>query len=333
MSNSIVAQTVSSDNFSPALRQAIADAAKLQPQVNGRYQAAIELLALGAVRMNQDGSIDVASRSGGQPHHLNGRSCDCKDATFNAPLVAGHRACAHQLAAWIIRKAAILAAATPAQPAPAAPSQPPVAFTLAQLIEAAGRLNHSAAYSLQPTYIGGHGYVQLLQAENDDPANDCYLICGDWREDRLFIAQWGAAHWGEPDAAAMAKAAAALNAQLPAAAAAEPAAAATMPAEASAAPTAALKPVVGYYIESSNSSVRLLVSHGNLYPKILAQFNGDDRLDQARAAAEARAASFAANIRQATPGAQVEVRHAMLPAAWRQRMGGFQVGKAWMVYA
>ena len=94
-----------------------------------------------------------------------------------------------------------------------------------------------------------------------------------------------------------------------------------------------LAPALAYYLESSGQGTKLMVTHGELYPKCVRVFEGEARLEQARTMATMRAAAFAEGIRQATPGAQAEVRVGLLPARWRQRMGGFQVGKAWVVYA
>lgn len=375
MSKSIVAQTGSVDNLSPALRQAVEAAKVLQPRVNGRYEAAIELLALGAVRVNEDGSVDVASRSGGPLHHLNGRSCDCKDATFNAPMIANRKACAHQVAAWMALKGlkiedSRLQMAEPDQTSkscwvcgskdlsqgdrrgqagrcrvcgsrlagndapttatPAASAATPGTLTLAQLTLAAAKVN-GVAYSLQPTHIGGHGYAQLLQAEEDADGHETYLICGDWQEDALFVARWGAA-WGQVDAEAMATLGAALR-PAPAQVVTVLGEAVTLPAGRAVAGPRPVRAELAYYIESSPSGAKLMVTTGSRLPRCLASFEGDDRLERARASAAARAAAQADGMRRATPGATVDVRQAPLPAAWRERMGGFQVGQAWVVYA
>lgn len=205
--------------------------------------------------------------------------------------------------------------ATP--PVEQAPAPTPAVYehmTITQLITAASKVNGNIPYVLAPTHIGGHGYAQILQAETDPQAHEFYLICGDWHDDELFVAQWGD-QWGQVDQTAMQ--------QLSAGLAPKPAATVT-----------AMKPVVAYYLETSAAGLKVMCTSGQALPKCVKIIdNIPDRNERAAALVSARAAELVAGYRSASPGAEIELRRALLPAQWRTRMGGDQIGKAWVVYA
>ena len=370
MSNQIILNSADLDNLPAALRQAIEDAKAIEPRVNGRYAGAIDRIIRSSATLNSDGTVDVLSRSEGHHvHHVgNGIPCDCQDARFHAPVIAGKPACVHQVVAWIVTKAARIAAETAkpvevaaqaqpdanarscwhcgstsladaalrgqpghchycgsqtlvvaaqAQPAEPAPTPEPAVnehMTIAQIMAAARKVNGNVAYVLAPTYIGGHGYAQILQAETDPQAHEFYLICGDWHEDELFVSQWGD-RWGQVDQAAMQ--------QLSAGLAPKPAATVT-----------AMKPVVAYYLETSAAGLKVMCTNGQALPKCVTIIdNIPDRNERAAALVSDRASRLVSSYRSASPGAEVELRRALLPAQWRNRMGGDQIGKAWVVYA
>jgi hypothetical protein len=318
-------------NLPAPIRQAIEAARTLRPQVNGRYESAVQLVATGGVRHNPDGSYDVISRSGGARHHLNGTSCDCQDAQHRAPEIAGRRACAHQVAVWIVAKAAILARPeTTAPPAPE-PTQPttapaPVApasdglpcLSLAGLLAAAAT-DQNTEYELVTTHMGGHGYVNILRATEDPEHHESYLVGGDWKQDRLHVCRWSD-HFGQPDYYTTRR-----LMQL------QPAVTPSLTIDAG--DPRGLVPASAYYLEASEDRVKVMLTHGETNPRPIRTFSGHDRLEEARTFARIRAEAQLRGLRQATPAGRFAVAHALLPEAWRQRMGGFQVGKAWVVYA
>ena len=305
MSTQIIPQAVQRSN-SPAVQQAILASRVIETQVGNRYATAVDLIKADAVVVAPDGVITVAGR-----YHITHSGCDCNDARFDAPLVNGRKACAHQVAGWIALKAARIAA------------QPPTAqaMTLAQIMQAATIVN-GVPYVLQPTHIGGHGYAQIVQATEDPQAHEIYLVCGDWREDALFVAQWGA-NWGKIDSAAMGQLLTSLVSPSKVASqiAAQPLAIAS-------------QPVIAYYLETSHTAgIKIMVANGRKLPKCLYIVAGPDRLTQAAAWIEARAGGMVDHWRQTTPAVNYELRRSLLPARWRTRMGGDQVGKAWIIYA
>lgn len=318
--NSIPDQT-QIDNLPPHVQQAIAAARAIEPQVNGRYTAAVNLVAAGAVSRNPAGGFDVLSRSAGQPYHINGVSCTCKDAEYNAPWIMNRKACAHQVAAWIVAKAELLARQAHPEPEPVV--EPAVetstssvelpvevaddaGLPLATLLAAAAK-SQGVPYELVQTHIGGHGEVNLLRAVAEDPqARESYLVDGDWRADRLHVCQWGR-QFGQPDWQTTAKL--------------RQVARGTM------------APAVAYYLEASERSIKVMVTRGEQFPKIVKMFSGSDRLEQAREFGRTRAEAQLQGLRNASPGAQFEMSISPLPAAWRQRMGGWQVGRGWVISA
>lgn len=302
-------------NLPSHIRQAIDAARAIEPQVNGRYAAAAHLVATGAVRHNPAGGFDVLSRTTGQPYHINGVSCTCKDAEYNAPWIAGRKACAHQVAAWIVAKAELLARQAQPEPTPVPAPAPAVesaevaddaGLPLATLLAAAAKAQ-GVAYELVQTHIGGHGDVNILRAATDDPqARESYLVDGDWREDRLHVCQWGKT-FGQPDWQTTAKL--------------RQVARGTM------------APAVAYYLEASERAIKVMVTRGEQFPKVVKMFSGVDRLDQAREFGRTRAEAQLQGLRNASPGAQFEMSISPLPDPWRQRMGGWQVGRAWVIFA
>lgn len=302
-------------NLPPHIRQAIDAARAIEPQVNGRYMAAAHLVATGAVRHNPAGGFDVLSRTTGQPYHINGVSCTCKDAEYNAPWIAGRKACAHQVAAWIVAKAELLARQAQPEPTPELEPAPAVesaevaddaGLPLATLLAAAAKAQ-GVPYELVNTHIGGHGEVAILRAASDDPSSrESYLVDGDWREDRLHVCQWGKT-FGQPDWQTTARL--------------RQVARGTM------------APAVAYYLEASERSIKVMVTRGEQFPKIVKMFSGSDRLEQAREFGRTRAEAQLQGLRNASPGAQFEMSISPLPATWRQRMGGWQVGRAWVISA
>lgn len=314
MATQIITQETLIANLPPTLRQAVAAAAALQPQVNGRYEAAVELVATGGARLNPDGSVDVVSRSGGARHHINGASCDCQDARFNAPTIAGRKACAHQVAAWIMAKAELLARQAQPEPTPEpAPAADPVEVTddaglpLATLLAAAAKAQ-GVQYELITTHMGGHGDVNILQAVEAPQANDSYLLDGDWRADRLHVCQWGR-QFGQPDWQTTAK----LQ---------------------QAAQRGRMEPAMAYYLETTGTWVlKVMVTRGEQFPKVVKTFNTPDKLERAREFVDARVEAQLRGLRNASPTRMFEERNALLPETWRQRMGGVQIGKGWVIYA
>ena len=302
-------------NLPPHIRQAIEAARAIEPQVNGRYAAATHLVATGAVRHNPAGGFDVMSRSTGIPYHINGASCTCKDAEYNAPWIAGRKACAHQVAVWIVAKAERLAGQAQPEPTPEPAPAPAVEFVevaddaglpLATLLAAAAKAQ-GVAYELVQTHIGGHGDVNILRAATDDPqARESYLVDGDWREDRLHVCQWGKT-FGQPDWQTTAKL--------------RQVARGTM------------APAVAYYLEASERSIKVMVTRGEQFPRVIKMFSGSDRLELAREFGRTRAEAQLQGLRNASPGAQFEMSISPLPATWRQRMGGWQVGRGWVISA
>ena len=161
--NSIPDQQLS-DNIPPHLAAAIEAAGTLAGQVGQhRLDAGIALATAGQVSRNPAGGFDVTSRTTGTPYHINGASCTCKDAEYGAPWVLGRKACAHQVAVWIVIKAARLAAQGAEVAAPAAiqpgtqpasePASELVELPLADLIAAAANVNGttSCTRSIIPT--------------------------------------------------------------------------------------------------------------------------------------------------------------------------------------
>lgn len=302
------------DNLPPHAQQAITAARAIEPQVNGRYAAAVNLVATGAVRHNPAGGFDVLSRTTGQPYHINGASCTCKDAEYNAPTIAGRKACAHQVAAWIMAKAELLARQAQPEPTPEpAPAADPVEVTddaglpLATLLAAAAKAQ-GVQYELITTHMGGHGDVNILQAVEAPQANDSYLLDGDWRADRLHVCQWGR-QFGQPDWQTTAK----LQ---------------------QAAQRGRMEPAMAYYLETTGTWVlKVMVTRGEQFPKVVKTFNTPDKLERAREFVDARVEAQLRGLRNASPTRMFEERNALLPETWRQRMGGVQIGKGWVIYA
>ena len=308
-------------NLPPHIRQAIEAARTIEPQVNGRYAAAVNLVAAGAVSRNPAGGFDVLSRTTGHPYHINGASCTCRDAEYNAPWIAGRKACAHQVAAWIVAKAELLA--RQAQPEPEPVVEPAVetstssvelpvevaddaGLPLATLLAAAAK-SQGVPYELVQTHIGGHGDVNLLRAVVENPqARESYLVDGDWRADRLHVCQWGR-QFGQPDWQTTARLRQVARGQM--------------------------QPAVAYYLETAGNGIKVMVTRGEQYPRVVKVFHGSLKLEQAREFGRTRAEAQLQGLRNATPGAQFEMSISPLPNAWRQRMGGSQVGRAWVVYA
>ena len=311
MATKSITQDTNLDNLPPHVEQAITAGRAIEPQVNGRYIAAVGLVVAGAVSRNPAGGFDVTSRTTSQPYHINGASCTCKDAEYNAPVIAGRKACAHQVAAWIMAKAEQIArqAQPEPEPAPAVESAEvaddpglPLAVLLAAAAKAQG-----VPYELVQTHIGGHGEVAILRAAGDDPSTkESYLVDGDWREDRLHVCQWGKS-FGQPDWPATAALWQAARGQM--------------------------QPAVAYYLETNSNGIKVMVTRGEQFPRPVKVFRGPDAREQAEAFAQARAEAQVQGLRNATPGARFDLSRSLLPNAWRQRMGGSQVGRAWVVYA
>lgn len=101
-------------NRLPATTRVAANAARALIEQAGanRFLGAVQIVAGRGVTRNADGSTTVQSRAGGPAHQITADGCDCKDAAFGAPVIAGRPACAHQIAAWIAAKAAQAAAAS-----------------------------------------------------------------------------------------------------------------------------------------------------------------------------------------------------------------------------
>jgi hypothetical protein len=173
-------------------------------------------------------------------------------------------------------------------------------------------------YIINTTHIGGHGDANLLQAVDNPPAHPTYLVCGNWHDDELYVAHWGR-RWGQVDEKAMRELVEAL---------ATPA-----PTSQTDQAMAALTPALAYYLETSANGVKVMVTHGEANPRPVKQFSGPERLEEAREFAATRAEAQLRGLQQATPGVRVDLRNDLLPETWRQRMGGYQVGKAWVVYA
>ena len=95
-------------NRLPSTTRAAANAARtlIEPAGANRFLGAIQIVAGRGVTRNADGTTTVQSRAGGPAHCIAANGCDCKDAAFGAPIIAGRPACAHQIAAWISAKAA-----------------------------------------------------------------------------------------------------------------------------------------------------------------------------------------------------------------------------------
>jgi len=100
-------------NRLPAATRVAANAARTLIEQAGanRFLGAIQIVAGRGVTRNADGATTVQSRAGGPAHRITANGCDCKDAAFGAPIIAGRPACAHQIAAWIAAKATQAAAA------------------------------------------------------------------------------------------------------------------------------------------------------------------------------------------------------------------------------
>lgn len=315
MATKSITQDTNLDNLPSHVQQAITAAKTIEPQVNGRYIAAVGLVVAGAVSRNPAGGFDVLSRSTGQPYHINGASCTCKDAEYNAPIIAGRKACAHQVAAWIVAKAEQIArqaeaveATEPAlEPAPEPVEADDAGLPLAALLAAAARAQ-GVPYTLVTTYIGGHGDVAILRAATEDPqARESYLVDGDWRADRLHVCQWGKA-FGRPDwqtTAALRQVA-----------------------------RGAMEPAVAYYLETvAGGGIKVMVTRGEQFPRPVKVFRGPSARNEAGEFARTRAEAQVQGLRNATPSARFDLAHTLMPAGWRQRMGGSQVGRAWVVYA
>lgn len=322
MATKSITQDTILDNLPPHLQAAIDAGRTIEPQVNGRYTAAVNLVVTGAVSRNPAGGFDVMSRSTGIPYHINGASCTCKDAEYNAPIIAGRKACAHQVAAWIVAKAELLASqATSANPAESQPEPTPAPMVsavepvetaetagvpLATLLAAAAKAQ-GVAYELVQTHIGGHGYVNILQAAREDPSTkETYLVDGDWDADRLHVCRWGKT-FGQPDWQTTARLQKVARAKM--------------------------APAVAYYLEASENRIKVMVTRGEQFPKVIKTFSGSDRLDQAREFSRTRAEAQLQGLRNASPHAQFEMAISPLPDAWRQRMGGWQVGRGWVISA
>lgn len=324
MATKSITQDPNLDNLPPNVRQAIDAGRTIEPQVNGRYAAAVNLVATGAVSRNPAGGFDVASRTTGQPYHINGVSCTCQDAEYNAPWIAGRKACAHQVAAWIFAKSEQIARQVQPEPVPAPVVEPVVApvvelvevtetadddagLPLATLLAAATKMA-GVEYELVTTHIGGHGDVSILQAVEAPQANDPYLLDGDWRADRLHVCQWGRA-FGQPDPQTTAK----LR---------------------QAAQRGRMQPAMAYYLEATGTcEIKVMVTRGEQFPKCVKLFRMSDKLERAREFIDARVEAQLQGLRNASPNRTFEVRDTLLPEAWRQRMGGFQIGKGLVIYA
>lgn len=310
MATKSITQDTNLDNLSPHVQQAIIAGRAIEPQVNGRYLAAVNLVVAGQVSRNPAGGFDILSRTTGQPYHINGASCTCKDAEYNAPVIAGRKACAHQVAAWIMAKAEQIARQAQPEPEPApAVESAEVAddpgLPLAVLLAAAARAQ-GVPYELVNAHMGGHGDVAILRAAGDDPSTkESYLVDGDWREDRLHVCQWGKS-FGQPDWPATAALWQAARGQM--------------------------QPAVAYYLETNSNGIKVMVTRGEQFPRPVKVFRGPDAREQAEAFAQARAEAQVQGLRNATPGARFDLSRSLLPNAWRQRMGGSQVGRAWVVY-
>jgi hypothetical protein len=76
------------------------------PQCNGRVEKAVQIVLAGDVELLPDGKAKVASQSNGATQYfvVNGH-CPCQDAQHRAP----EGRCKHLLAAWIHKRASILA--------------------------------------------------------------------------------------------------------------------------------------------------------------------------------------------------------------------------------
>lgn len=92
---------------SPALRAAADRAAQTLAGAVGaaRIAGAVAIVAADGVTRHADGRVTVRSRHS-NAEYLITSACPCDDARFRAPTIAGRPACAHQIAAWIVAKAA-----------------------------------------------------------------------------------------------------------------------------------------------------------------------------------------------------------------------------------
>lgn len=315
-------------NMPANVAQAVEAAGTLAGQTGRRRIAAAVALAItNGVRRNPQGGWDVDSRSGGRPHRVTSAGCDCQDAKYNAPVVLGKRACSHQIAVWIVIKAGRLAStASTGSAAEARPETPvsepvePLALTLAGAIAAAGSIN-GTEYELVVTHIGGHDDAAILRAVDDPQAHESYLVDGDWREDSITVRFWGA-RWGEVDTETTRRLASASSAT-----------AGTPSLTIDAGDPQGLEPAVAYYLETTGRGIKVMTTRGEAHPRPVRVFNGADRLTEARAFARTRAEATCVGLRHSTPAGRFAVANSLLPAAWRQRMGGSQVGKAWVVFA
>lgn len=78
--------------------------AKLPAELNDRILKAADLVSSGYVRQNGAGWIVRSQFEAGQSYHVNNYGCTCPDAAYQAPAVAGRRACKHQIAVWLVKK-------------------------------------------------------------------------------------------------------------------------------------------------------------------------------------------------------------------------------------
>lgn len=312
MATKSITQDISLYNLPTHVTQAIDAGRQIEPQVNGRYAEAVKLVATNAVKHGPAG-WDVASRPTGATYHINGESCTCLDAQYNAPEIAGRKACAHQIAAWIVAKSEQIARTAVSAPVvelvetvetTADDAGLPLAILLAAAAKMAG-----VEYELVTTHIGGHGDANILRAAAGNPqAHESYLVDGDWRADRLHVCQWGKA-FGQPDPQTTAK----LR---------------------QAAQRGRMQPAMAYYLEATGMcAIKVMVTRGEQFPKVVKTFNTSDKLERAREFITARVEAQLRGLQNASPARTFEVRDTLLPEAWRQRMGGFQIGKGLVIYA
>lgn len=323
MATKSITQDISLYNLPTHVTQAIDAGRQIEPQVNGRYAEAVKLVATNAVKHGPAG-WDVASRSTGATYHINGESCTCLDAQYNAPEIAGRKACAHQVAAWIFAKSEQIARQAQPEPAPVVElavelvetvetvettgADDDAGLPLAILLAAAAKMA-GVEYELVTTHIGGHGDANILRAAGGNPqAHESYLVDGDWRADRLHVCQWGKA-FGQPDPQTTAK----LR---------------------QAAQRGKMQPAMAYYLEATGMcAIKVMVTRGEQFPKVVKTFNTSDKLERAREFITARVEAQLRGLQNASPTRTFEVRDTLLPEAWRQRMGGFQIGKGLVIYA
>jgi len=77
--------------------------AALPAECNGRLEKAVELVRAGDVHVN-GARAAVRSQSSERIYEIRRSGCQCEDATYRAPTVAGRPACKHMIATWLKRK-------------------------------------------------------------------------------------------------------------------------------------------------------------------------------------------------------------------------------------